>query len=210
MSALPIQKVHGDHLVRKIQPAEINLNDFKYDLTQLIKGTQVSGSRLDVNYLYILNTPAYSIKTSTERSFYNAHNGTKLQPLAQDDIARQANHLYAGQGSLSQLTLLPQYPREIGGKAQAVWQVSYSDWVDTQLYIHPISGELIKVRSNLWYLFDFFWMLHIMDYDEREDFNHPLLIAFAFASVLFSLSGILLLYQAIRQRWLKKRRQYAR
>jgi hypothetical protein len=41
-------------------------------------------------------------------------------------------------------------------------------------------------------------MLHIMDYDERENFNNPLLISFAATSVLFCLSGFLLLLQNIR------------
>ena len=37
------------------------------------------------------------------------------------------------------------------------------------------SGEVTAVRHDRWRLFDWFWMLHIMDYDERSDFSTPLL-----------------------------------
>jgi len=43
-------------------------------------------------------------------------------------------------------------------------------------------------------------MLHIMDYDEREDFNHPLLYLTALAALLFSLSGVVLIFYTMRPR----------
>jgi len=36
-------------------------------------------------------------------------------------------------------------------------------------------------------------MLHIMDYDTRDDFNHPLLVIAAASALLFALSGAVLL-----------------
>ena len=39
-----------------------------------------------------------------------------------------------------------------------------------------------------------------MNYDQREDFNNPLLISFAATSVLFCLSGIWLLIQNIKRK----------
>jgi exosortase/archaeosortase len=64
---------------------------------------------------------------------------------------------------------------------------------------------VITVRSDIWRVFDFFWMLHIMDYDEREDFNNPLLISFAASSVFFSFTGFILLLQNIRLRTRKRK-----
>ena len=48
-------------------------------------------------------------------------------------------------------------------------------------------------RNDWWRLFDVVWMLHIMDYDTRDDFNHPLLIVSAATALLFALSGVVLL-----------------
>ena len=69
------------------------------------------------------------------------------------------------------------------------------------LYIDPVNGEVLSRRSRKWRIFDFFWMLHIMDYGEREDFHHPLLTAAALLAVLSALSGILLWgYRIFRRR----------
>ena len=87
--------------------------------------------------------------------------------------------------------------REVGYKTN-VWQVQFDDTFNTTLYLSENNGKVVTVRSTLWRIFDFFWMLHIMDYDERENFNNPLLISFSATSVLFCLSGILLLIQNIR------------
>jgi len=51
------------------------------------------------------------------------------------------------------------------------------------------NGDLVTRRNRLWRIYDFAWMLHIMDYREREDFNHPLLVSASFLALLVVLSG---------------------
>ena len=48
-------------------------------------------------------------------------------------------------------------------------------------------------RNDDWRFFDFFWMLHIMDYKERENFNNPLLITVSIFALFTVLAGLLLL-----------------
>ena len=50
------------------------------------------------------------------------------------------------------------------------------------LVYHKPTGELVTRRHELWRVFDFVWMLHIMDYDTREDVNNPLLRVFTWAA----------------------------
>jgi hypothetical protein len=47
-------------------------------------------------------------------------------------------------------------------------------------------------------------MLHIMDYDERENVNNPLLRAFTWAAVLMALSGAWMLIYAFPKKKKKK------
>ncbi len=83
-------------------------------------------------------------------------------------------------------------PVEFRGGRLPVWQVVLDHPKKVNLYIDPVNGEVLSRRSRKWRIFDFFWMLHIMDYGEREDFHHPLLTAAALLAVLSALSGILL------------------
>lgn len=43
------------------------------------------------------------------------------------------------------------------------------DWALSSLGLINIDGQ------DRWRVFDFLWMLHIIDFDSRDDFNHPLL-----------------------------------
>ena len=44
------------------------------------------------------------------------------------------------------------------------------------------------------------WMLHIMDYDERQDAHHPLLIGAQITGLTFALTGAWLLFYSFRRR----------
>jgi hypothetical protein len=88
---------------------------------------------------------------------------------------------------------LQHIPPEARGLTAPVWQLRFQDQENTVFYLHASTGQLLKVRTDRWRLFDFVWMLHIMDYQEREDFNHGLLIASSALALLFSISGVVLL-----------------
>ncbi|MCK6548872.1 PepSY domain-containing protein [Myxococcota bacterium] len=59
-------------------------------------------------------------------------------------------------------------------------------WVDAR------TGDVTARRNDVWRVYDFLWALHIMDYSERESFNHPLIIAAALLGVGTVLTGAVL------------------
>lgn len=83
-------------------------------------------------------------------------------------------------------------PLEYRGGPLPAFQVQFDNEDHTRLYVAAETGKVTARRNDQWRIFDFFWMLHIMDYSEREDFNHPLLTAFSALAVLSGLSGLLL------------------
>ena len=93
---------------------------------------------------------------------------------------------------------------EYRGRVLPVWKVSFDDSESLSLYLNPWTGELLSRRTNRWRIFDFLWMLHIMDFDERDDFNHPLLQVAAFLGLIIALSGVL--FWAMTTAVLRKRR----
>ncbi|EMD83370.1 PepSY domain-containing protein [Pacificimonas flava] len=81
-----------------------------------------------------------------------------------------------------------------------VWRVNFSDEVNSSVYISAITGELLVSRGDTWRIWDFFWMLHNMDYAERASFNHPLIIAAGFGVLFVSTTGFYLLFKSFRRR----------
>jgi uncharacterized iron-regulated membrane protein len=91
--------------------------------------------------------------------------------------------------SIEWIENLSQSP-EIRGRDLPVWKVAFEQPVAVNLYIHPWTGELLARRTQQWRIFDFLWMLHIMDFDTRENFNHPLLQISAALGLVIALSGV--------------------
>lgn len=75
----------------------------------------------------------------------------------------------------------------------AAWQVNLED--GTRVYVGRDSGEIAAVRTPWWRVYDFFWGLHIMDLETREDTHHPVLIVFAALALLGSVLGTTLLFR---------------
>ena len=88
--------------------------------------------------------------------------------------------------------------------ALPVWQVNFADDENTSIYVSPTEARVVGRRSSTWRLFDFFWMLHIMDYDERTDVNNPLLRVATWSVFAMAISGAWLLIWSFKRR---KRKQ---
>lgn len=203
MSAIPLAKVHGKHLAARQLDNPFQRQDYSASLDNIV--AQIS-EPMRITYSHFLTTPIIIVATSQGESSFNGRTGQPLAaPTQQNIIANAQAHLLIN-AAVKHAIQLEASPREVGYKAN-LWQVQFDDRWSTTLYLSAINGQVISVRSTIWRIFDFFWMLHIMDYDEREDFNNPLLISFSATSVLFCITGILLLLQNLR---LRRRKHYSK
>lgn len=210
MAWLPIEDVRGAHLRHTFQA---NWQD-AIQSPQSVLASHSADARLALSQRLIVSedkprmVPVYTVsKAITENGAqqntsvrYNAMNGAILAPLSEAEINQAAILQYAGTGKLSEVTFLSTLPQEVQQLPSPIWQVQFDDTENTRLYIDPNTGSVLRVRTDTWRLFDFMWMLHIMDYEDRSDFNHPLLIGFSAGALLFTLTGIVLLFQRFRPR----------
>ncbi len=92
-----------------------------------------------------------------------------------------------------------------------IWQVDFDDARNSSYYISGSTGELLERRNDTWRLWDFFWMLHIMDYSERTSFNHPLIITIGFAMAWLAVTGLWLLFRTMWRHdfaWARRHRHF--
>ncbi len=121
-------------------------------------------------------------------------NGGGLLPMVDEEEARKialADFIHPASVIESRL-IEADPPGEFRGRRLPAWRIDLDHSKAVHLYIDAISGKIVARRNRIWRIFDFFWMLHIMDYDEREDFHHPLLTSASILAVLTSLSGVML------------------
>jgi hypothetical protein len=124
-----------------------------------------------------------------------ADSGVVLSPLDAAAAQRIAAADYAGTGAVqSAMLLTAEPPIEYRGPLP-VWQVTFNDPEGLRIYVSPTTGKVVARRTSTWRVYDFLWSLHIMDYREHEDFNHPLLMAFAAGLLVLTLTGGVLLWR---------------
>lgn len=131
-------------------------------------------------------------------------NAVSLEPIefSQNDILTLANHYYAVAPDpvIESIHYLEtEAPEEISARILPVWQVNYDDFADTSLYISATTGELVSKRHDFWRGFDFMWMLHIMDYETRENITSWLLRAFIIGTTVLMFTGLVLLIFTLRR-----------
>lgn len=192
MSILPIDEVRGDHLRAPVPP--INWQLAKVSPAQLPALTGVLSLRQRGEM------PVYQLDNNGKLQYFNALDGSPLPALTEPELRTLAQQGYKGAGMLQSAALIDELPLEARGLTTPVWQVQFADADNTVFYLEPTLGQVLRVRTDNWRVFDFVWMLHIMDYDERDDFNHGLLIASSALALLFTISGLVLLVLTLRRK----------
>jgi uncharacterized iron-regulated membrane protein len=202
MTAVHIDIIHGDHLVRHTPPRSI-------DVSALLDPAAVAASSRaeSVRLAWVRNQPAYVLTAEGGEKVVSAISGTPVATPSEAEIRSQAKTVYTGDEPIASAKLITHIPGEIRGQKPPLWRVEFDHWNKPTLYFSPTTGELLTRRHELWRIFDFVWMMHIMDYDERENVNNWLLRAFTASAVLLALSGAWLLLYAFPK---KKKKKVAR
>lgn len=196
MTAVHLDIIHGDHLVRRIPVGPLNLAGLTEPGAILAKAGPDGALRLESQ----LGRPVYVLESATGKALFDAETGTLLSPLGAAEIRRRALAHYAGPGAIKELKLLEVVPGEIRGRPAPIWRVEFEGLWRPTLYLSPQTGELVAKRHDLWRIFDFVWMFHIMDYQERENVNNLLLRLATCTAVVTSFTGAWLLFYSFRRR----------
>lgn len=159
---------------------------------------------LFVERAWRLERPVWRVQTQAGTWLVDARTGAPWRPT-HEEVLRVARADYSGPGSARTPRYWTQAPLEARGHEGPVWQVDFDDAFGTSLYIDAQDAAVLERRNDTWRVFDIAWMLHIMDYTGREDFNHPLIVSFAVAGLWMALSGLWLLGYAIKAGHLRPR-----
>lgn len=202
MAYLPIEEVRGNHLRSKVTTQwHSALASPSSILSSHNNSAALSLShRLEVQDGVLVSTPVYQVKDKDKVYRYNALDGKQLMSMSEDTIKMLALAQYRGNGNIQSSELITTLPQEVQNLTAPLWQTVFNDEFDTHFYLDPNTGAVLRVRTDTWRLFDFMWMLHIMDYKDRSNFNSPLLIGFSASALLFTLTGIVLLYHRFKPR----------
>ena len=168
---------------------------FAYNKIELIRGEQY---RLPVDVEYrIFDRLGVSIieKNDTGDKTYETYpDGAKVEPLTKDEallIASKKTSLNPIDGILINETYKG---AEFRGRDLPIFKVQTDTEDNINIYINPLTGDISAIRSDSWRLWDLFWALHIMDYQDRDNINNLLLKILSILALMTSISGIVLFF----------------
>jgi uncharacterized iron-regulated membrane protein len=200
MVTINLDYIHGDHLVKRMdEPLDAELDEI-VPFDELVRRVP-SATSLDL--VSWLGLPHYRANTPEGTRLFDAKTGDELSPIDAVQAQAVAEYHYALPGKVEKVALLEdegEKPTEIQARPLPLWQVTFDDPVGTTFYISPGSGQLVTKRHEFWRIFDFVWMFHIMDYEERADMNNNLLRVVALLGTILSLSGFWLLFYSFRKK----------
>ena len=203
MTVVHIDTIHGDHLIRRCRSTPSMLASLADPLTvaAAIRRNGSGWHGCATGLIYVVNGDA-------GETVVDARNSKPVPPPTEAKSARSQDATYTGNEPIASAALITEIPGEIRGRKPPLWRVEFDHWNKPTLYFSPTTGELVSRRHELWRIFDFVWMFHIMDYDERENVNNALLRTFTWGAVLMALSGAWLLLFAFPRK--KKKKKAAR
>jgi len=213
----PITEIRGEHLTHPpaaLQDVEFNdlvpvwaaWNNVKIEMGK-------SAVPDDISLLFQEGKTWYQVKGHVgDQSFARRVNGFtgQVAPRIDAETARYlARQVLAVDGQVEAVELVESAPpgSEIRGRELPAWRVSFSTPESLNLYLDAWTGELLARRTRLWRVYDFLWMLHIMDFHTRDNFHTPLLQGAAGLGLLVAFSGVALWF--LTTRLLRRRRASA-
>ncbi len=188
MSWFHIELVRGERSMFIAPPPELQATNYASPGGVI---AQANGA-VSVELRSFLGRPVYEVNALGGRALFDARSGIKISPIDEKSAREVAQADFLGEGEIEKIALLNDPPREFRGR-KPVWRADLNDRLHSRIYVSPDTGEVLARRNDVWRIYDFFWMLHIMDYGARTNFNNPLLKIAAAAGFLFALSGLLIL-----------------
>lgn len=193
MSFSNIDKVHGDFVALK--------KTFPLSAEQVVPVRDVLHHYGDdnlrtANLRSVIGTPVWELTGEDGKVFVDGRSGKLWDGISEEQVREVSTEYYIGAGQIEAIAKLDVAPMDYRSDVP-VWQLKYDDKERTRLYISPTTGDLLKTRTRLWRIFDFMWMLHIMDYDDRDDINNWWLVVLSFCALLFALSGAALVVHRV-------------
>lgn len=196
-SLYPIEVIRGEHLVHSPEP----IRAAALSVIEPIKVSDLASPQSSIDELKLVQRHGglfYRVVQGDEVRLVDARGGgvfLGVDAAQAEAIARQALIPEAQVLSVNRLDSVPADHEYRSGPLPA-YQVNFDHESGVRLYIHEATGELVTRRTNRWRIFDFLWMLHVMDYETRDDFNHWLLTLASSLTLFVILSGILLWWQS--------------
>jgi hypothetical protein len=194
MAVLDMEEVAGGEAKPAAAAPPVPASSTAWPLVrQSLDGQPITG----VAFRPLLDRNVLEVATPTGVKLFDAADGRLV--VVTPELARSvAEAAYSGNGKVRAVVPLAEMELAVREHELPIWRVDFADTESSSFYVSAATGKLLERRNDTWRRWDFFWMLHNMDYVNRTSFNHPLIVVIAFGIIWLTITGFWLLF---RTKW---------
>jgi hypothetical protein len=174
----PIEKVRGE--TEASEPAFLQLDSPLMSPAPAL--AELAASRYGIEIRSVTLRPhlgegvyeiAYDDGGRRRWALADTRTGRLRSPITEDEAVAIARADYIPDVPVTEVALITEVGSgdEYRGRPLPAYRVSFDHPLGTRLYVSVERGVVTARRNDRWRWFDLFWMLHIMDYEDRDDFN---------------------------------------
>lgn len=192
MALLPMDEVAGGERAQPRPLALLSGASAWPKVQQALAGESVQA----VTLRSLPHATLYQVTTGKGVRLFDAGNGSPVTigAAAAGAIAAAA---HPDGAQIRQVEALGEISLAVRDFELPIWRVDFHDDKNSSYFVSGSTGEILARRNDTWRWWDFFWMLHNMDYAERTSFNHPLIVMVGFAMAWLAVTGFWLLFRTM-------------
>lgn len=211
-----IKEIRGDNLRKTVEVinAEREFISPSAALGEL-KKNESNAEIKSLRLIEIFDESFYEIKYETPETekmiAVNAVSGKLREQISETEATKIAGESLKEPLTVKSVEFLT--TENVGGhheyreKPLPAWAVTFENSNDLTIYLSAETGQIGAFRTNKWRVFDFLWMLHTLDFKERDNINNYLLRGFSALGIVTILSGFTLFFVSSKffRRMLKRK-----
>ncbi|MFC5046280.1 PepSY domain-containing protein [Aquimarina hainanensis] len=192
-----IDEIRGDNLKKEKTPITIPKGIIA-PYSQLYNHIPNHTPVLDVRLKKVLDTLYYEVTYTQGHQkqylLFNAITGKKAKKMSENKaalIAKEKLSIASEITNIERITTTNKH-HEYRGRPLPAYAIRFDKPANTTIYVSEPRFQVETFRNNQWRIFDFLWMLHTMDYQERNNMNNWVLRIFSIFGLFTIMSGFLL------------------
>ena len=168
---------------------------FAYNKIELVRGEQYRlPLKIEYRIFERLDQMIMEKNDNGIKSYLSHPDGLNIGPISSEEAIKIATEKTSLNPIEAELLTKANRGAEYRGRDLPIYKVTTDSQDGVNIYINPMTGSVSAIRSDSWRLWDLFWALHIMDYQNRDNINNLLLKILSILALVTSISGIALFF----------------
>ena len=168
---------------------------FAYNKIELVRGEQYRlPLKIEYRIFERLDQMIMEKNDNGIKSYLSHPDGLNIGPISSEEAIKIATEKTSLNPIEAELLTKANRGAEYRGRDLPIYKVTTDSQDGVNIYINPMTGSVSAIRSDSWRLWDLFWALHIMDYQDRDNINNLLLKILSILALITSISGIALFF----------------